>query len=262
MGKVKGLLAIGLLAGMVSSYAVDLIGGITVEGGPQINRYRGWLQYKGTKVDLKEDLHLKDKTQYFVSIDIKKGASLSLIPLIPNLKITYLKSETDGVGTIGKSITIGGITFTARDKIYSKVKFNQYDITLYYTPIDVGAANFSWGFGAKIIDFYEKTVSLNFPGLNQEKSATIPVPYLYLKVGLDLPYIHASAEGKGLKIGGSYFYDWAAKAGVGYSFVHVLKLSFDVGYRYQRYRIDDVSDISSDIRLKGSFAALSLTFSF
>jgi len=263
MGKMdkKKLLLLGAFLTLSQSYAVDLIGSVTVEGGPQINRYRGWIQYKGTRVDLKNDLHLKDKTQYFAAVDIKKGATLALIPIIPNLKIAYLESETDGTGVLNANITIGGISFPVRDRVYSKVRFNQYDITLYYTPIDVGLASLSWGFGAKVIDFYEKVKSLT-TGKSEDKSATIPVPYLYLKLGVDLPFVHASAEGKGLKVGGSYFYDWAAKAGIGYSFMHVVRISLDGGYRYQRYRLDDVSDISSDARLKGAFGELSLTVAF
>ena len=34
-------------------------------GGPQQEQYRGWIQYKGDKVDLKKDLHIEDKTRGF-----------------------------------------------------------------------------------------------------------------------------------------------------------------------------------------------------
>jgi len=261
VSKLKRLLFVGAVLAFGASYGVDLIGSVTVEGGPQINRYRGWLQYKGNRVDLKTNLHLQDKTQYFVGIDIKKGASLILLPFIPNVKITYLKSETDGTGNVTIPITIGGITFNLDEKIYSKVKFDQYDVTLYYTPLDIGLAAISWGFGAKIIDFYESTKSLT-TGKSQEKSATIPLPYLYLNAGISLPLIKVFAEGKGLKVNGHYFYDWAAKAALDFNFIPFVKLSIGGGYRYQRYRIDDISDISADVRLKGAFGEVALTIAF
>jgi len=254
---MKRILAFG---GLIATLGVSQALSISVGVGPQRENYRGWIKYKGTAVDLKDDLHLEDKTKYFVYADLKHNLSLIFIP-IPDLRLEFLKVDTSGTGKVSREFTIGGKTFTVNQRIYTKVKFDQYDALFYYTPLSVKVASLSWGFGVKVIDFSESVRSLDNPALSQSYSATVPLPYLYARAGVNLPFVHASLEGKGLKVGGSYFYDWVAKAGLSYT-KGILTLSLDGGYRFQRYRIDDIEDISSDVKIKGPFAALSLTLSF
>jgi outer membrane protein len=233
---------------------------LEVGGGPQLEHYRGWVQYKGTQVDLKNDLHIEDKTKYFIYLNLRHKGHLGPIPL-PNVKFEYLEVKSSGTGYVSKDFTFGGITFTVRDRVYSKVKFNQYDTTLYYTPLKTPFVKGLWGLGVKVIDFKATVTSLT-TGRTETASATIPLPYLYLKASGKYKIFRASAEGKGIRYGGNYFYEWIAKAGIGYSFIPRFEVGLDGGYRYQRYRVDDVDDVSSDVKIKGAFASASLTFKF
>ncbi len=241
----------------VSSFAFQ----IEVGGGPQREKFAGWVQYEGDKVDLKNDLHIHDKTRYFVYLDIRHNISLILIPL-PNIRIEYLRMDSSGTGTVSKSFTFGNLKIAVNDRVYSKFKFHQLDTTLYYTPLDLKIINASWGFGAKVIDFKATIKSLTTQQ-SETKSATIPLPYLYGRVGINLPFVHVYGDIKGIAAGSkNYFYDWRVAAGLSYSFAKIATLSLDAGYRYQRYRVDNVDNVSADVKARGPFAALTLSVGF
>ena len=122
--------------------------------------------------------------------------------------------------------------------------------------------NLSWGLGAKVIDFKGYVKSLT-TGQSDSKSATIPLPYLYLKAASEIWFLHGYAKGKGLTAGGNnYFYDIAGAVGIHYDFSSHFRVSLDGGYRYQKYRVDDVDDVSANVRLKGGFGQLALTLAF
>ncbi len=230
-------------------------------GGPQQEQYRGWINYKGTQADVKKDLHIKDRVKGFGYVNIRHHLSLLFIP-IPDVKVSYLEVKSDGTGTVTRSFKFGVVTVNATDRVYTKFKFNQWDITFYYTPIDLKLLDASWGFGVKVIDFYGYVRSLT-TGQSDSKSATIPLPYLYARIGTGFSFIHAYVEGKGITAGGNnYFYDVDGAIGLGYKFNRFVGISLDGGYRYQKYRVDDVDDISANIRMKGGFGKLSLNFVF
>ena len=260
---MKKLLLIPAL--VTSSFALQ----IEVGGGPQQEQFRGWIQYKSNdKIDLKKDLHIKDKVKGYGYVDIRHNLSLGFIP-VPNLRVSYLEMKSSGTGTVSKTFTFGVIQVTANHKVYSKFRFNQLDITLYYTPVKdfSGVFTFNWGVGAKVIDFkgYVKDLTT---GDSDSKSATIPLPYLYAGADLKSPTFKGfGLRGFGnIKIFGiendKYFYDWRLGGGVFYKIADTLNINLSGGYRYQRYRVDDVEDVSTDIRAKGAFGELSLTFNF
>ena len=75
--------------------------------------------------------------------------------------------------------------------------------------------------------------------------------------------MHAYVEGKGITAGGNnYFYDVAGALGFKYKFNRFIAIPLDGGYRYQKYRVDDIDDVSANIRMKGGFGKLSLNFAF
>ncbi|RTZ59706.1 MAG: hypothetical protein DSZ31_03445 [Gammaproteobacteria bacterium] len=186
---------------------------------------------------------------------------MGILPL-PDIRISYLDVKSSGVGTASKTFTFGAITVNATDTVYTKFRFNQWDLTFYYTPLRKRFLTASWGLGAKIIDFKGRVTSLT-TGNSDSKSAVIPLPYFYAKLGSQFKFLKAYVEGKGVTAGGNnYFYDLVGAIGVGYKFTKTFGVSLDAGYRYQKYRVDNVSDVSANTRIKGGFGVFSLNFSF
>ncbi len=253
----KSLLLLSLWGGIFAANAVQ----IEVGGGPQQEQFRGWIQYKGDRVDLKKDLHIKDQVKYFVYFDLRHKAKLGFIPL-PDVRVEYLRMNSEGTGTVSKQFTFGALTVGVNDRVYTKFKFHQLDVNFHYTPLKSKYLKGSWGFGAKVIDF-KATVRSQNTGQTETKSATIPLPFLYLKLAGEYWLFHLFGEAKGAGVDGkNYFYDWRVGGGVHYDLTENFRVSLDGGYRYQRYRVDDVDDVSADTRAKGGFGSLSLTFTF
>ena len=254
--RAKTLLMLGCL---FSSYTFAWQ--LEVGGGPQRENFNGWVKYKGDKADLKKDLKIQDKTKYFVYLNLRHKAKLGFIPL-PDIRIEYLRMNSSGTGKVSKSFTFGNLVITFNDRVHTTFKFHQLDTTFYYTPLKLKNVEGSWGIGIKVIDFKTTVKSLTTQQ-TESKSATIPLPYLYGRLGGEFLIFHLYGDFKGIAAGNkNYFYDWRAFGGVHYQFTKNFKISLDGGYRFQRYRVNDVDDVSADVRASGPFAAFNLTLTF
>jgi len=222
---------------------------LSVSTGVQRELFRGWVKYKGTEVDVKDDLHLSDKSKITLSATLRHD-----IPPLPDLKVDYLRVKTSGTGRLSKTITFGDTTFTANDTIKTDFKADQFDFTFFYTPVEKENFAFRWGLGVKYLTGYVNIKSLS-SGAYSDTDYDIPVPYLFLGGDLKFALLRAGFEGKGLAYSGSYFYDWKLFVGLekGRFFVNA-------GYRYQRLKIDDVEDFSSDLKIKGFFGEVGIKF--
>ena len=265
MKKLLSAVAV-LLVSTSASYAITIEGGA---GGWKENP-TGWIEYKKdnvsgtgvsatTHVDLKSDLHFSSKTRPEGWFAIKG------IPILPDVKVQYTKMKFTGSGTPSVNFTFGDITVNATDKVDAEFRANQVDITLTYgvpfvKALTAGKIDLNWGVNVKVIDGYAKVVAVS-PITNdkksESKSATIPVPMVHLD-GAIKPVEKLGLEFSGNWIGysGSQFYDLTGE----FKIYPVKRLFVGVGYRYQRLKIDDISDISSDIKIKGAFAEAGFTF--
>ncbi|WP_457679073.1 TIGR04219 family outer membrane beta-barrel protein [Thermovibrio sp.] len=249
-------------------------GAITISGGAGAWREKpsGWLEYTKnnvngtgisatTKVDVKDDLHLSDKTKPYGWVKISDIP----IPLFPDIKLRYTPMKFSGSGYAKTTFTFGNITVPAGTKVESKFRANQADIILTYNfPFVKGLTaqklNLQWGLNLKVIDGYAKVKYLDpTTGTWKEdsKSATIPAPMLHLEGEVrPIELAGISFEGNWIGYAGNQFYDWLAEFKV-YPMKHLF---LGVGYRYQRLKVDDVSDFSCDIKVKGAFGELGFQF--
>jgi len=261
MKKALTALTAALLT-MSTAHAVSISGG----AGAWREKPSGWIEYANTsapgadsKVDVKDDLHLGDETRAF------GWFKLSGIPILPDIKVKYTPIKFTGSGTTGKTFVFGDLVVPAGTQIDSKLEANQFDVTLTYGfpligRVTGGKVNGEWGLNVKVIDGYAKVRYLD-PQTSQwqeeSKSATIPVPMLHLGGEIrPVDLVSLSAGGNWIGYGGSSFYEWEAEVKV----YPVKNLFVGVGYRYQRLKIDDISDVSSDLKVKGAFFEAGFTF--
>ncbi len=240
---VLGLFAAGLLTspGQAAEFSFS--------AGPQREIFSGWVKYKGNEVDVKDDLNISDKTKLFLSFEVKHD-----IKFLPDVKVDYIRVKTSGTGKISKDITFGDVTFNVSDRIHTDFKADQIDATFFYNPVKKNRINLQVGLGVKYLTGYVKLKSLT-TGAYSDTDYDIPVPYLYTAVCSKFSLFRIGLEGKGLAYAGNYFYDWKLKGGVEYGnfFAHV-------GYRYERLKIDDIDDFSSDLKIKGVFGEIGVRF--
>jgi outer membrane protein len=221
----------------------------SISVGPQRELFRGWVQYKGNKIDIKDDLHIEDKTKIHLSLEWKHK-----VKLLPDLKVDYLRVKTSGTGRISKNITFGDVTFNASDTVHTDLKSDQIDVTFFYNPVEREKLNIQAGAGFKYLTGYINLKSLT-TGAYSNTDYDIPVPCLYASATAKISHLNFGAEVKGLTYYGSYFYDWKLKAGV-----KLGRAFASVGYRYERLRIDDIEDLSTDLKIEGIFGEIGVRF--
>ncbi|NIA12412.1 MAG: TIGR04219 family outer membrane beta-barrel protein, partial [Nitrospiraceae bacterium] len=184
------------------------------------------------------------------------------------IRVAYTPMKFTGSGKVNESYSFGKIIVNAKDRIDAKLRANQVDLTLAYDIPFVQTAtreklNIDAGANVKIIDGY---LRVNDETRNEEdsKSRTIPVPMAYVS-GCFKPVNFASISASGNWIGysGNQFYDVSGEAKVYPLMMTNSKASslfVGAGYRYQRLKIDDVSDVSSDVKVKGPFVEAGFEF--
>jgi outer membrane protein len=270
MRKLIVLAGIFLLSATAGANAVTISAG----GGAWRENPEGWIEYKSnnvqgtgvsskTHVDVDDDLNLGTETKgegWFKISDIP-------IPLFPDVKVQYTGMKFTGSGVVNSSFTFGKITVPTKSYVESKLKANQVDITLTYdfpflrkaTSERISA---NWGINVKVIDGYAR-VKYTYRKLGKtekgedDKSATIPVPMVHLDGEIrPIDLVGLEVSGNFAGYGGSKFYETEAELKV-YPIKHTF---LGVGYRYQRLKIDDISDVSSDLKVKGVFAEAGIRF--
>lgn len=182
------------------------------------------------------------------------------IPIIPNLRLEYVDVSTSGVAN--------GVfeNFVAADSS-TQLDMTQYDIIPYYNILD----NTAWVTLDLGIDF--KTVEVDYraddieltgsisTGTYQD-SATVLLPLLYVRTRVEIPAtnIGLEADVKYISYSGDTVYDIRAKIDYTLDFL-VLEPAIEVGYRTQKYDIDD-KDIDGKIFLEfsGLYAGAMIRF--
>jgi len=242
-------------------------GAITISagGGAWRENPEGWIEYKGsnygvttkTHVDVDDDLHLDTKTRG------EGWFKIEGIPILPDIKVQYTSMKFTGSGTVDTTFTFGKITVPAKSYVESKLRANQIDVTLTYGAPFIekatsGKVSINWGVNVKVIDGYAKVRYTSATGSGEDsKSATIPVPMVHLDGEIrPVELIGVEISGNFIGYGGSKFYETQAELKL-YPINHAF---LGLGYRYQRLKIDDISDISSDLKVKGFFAEAGIRF--
>ncbi|WP_201352155.1 TIGR04219 family outer membrane beta-barrel protein [Hydrogenimonas urashimensis] len=252
-----GAAAAFLSLGTVSASADTLLGGEIAVGGWHHDP-GGWVKYPNdlpddqSKVDADDDLNLDAQNDIYLRAKLEHP-----IPIVPNVKVAYTRTETEGDGRIERSFTFGNIDFTEGRDIHSEAKLDSYDGTLYYEVVDTGI-DFDLGLTVRYFDGYVKVTDRQ-TGENDQTDIDFVVPMLYGNIRVPLPFLEGfslGAEGNWITYDGSTLYDVQADARYTFS----MGLGFEVGYRYEKVELDDVEDTDSDIDIQGVFFGALLDF--
>lgn len=237
----KILISSLLAASLATSISADTIG---LETGASFWNAgaSGDIQYKtGSKFDLADNLGLDDN----VAANFLWVAIEHPIPLIPNIKIEKTSFSVDSkVTTVSGSGQFSGITATTNDK--SELTLNQTDFKLYYELLD-NWVNLDAGLNIKIIDG-------SFSIANEKQDISAPIPMLYAKAKIELPFSGFAFEAdiSYLGLGDSSFTD--TKAGLLYETTYGLGAT--LGYKQQKLSLDDVSDYNAELTISGIYAGV------
>ncbi|RME66161.1 MAG: TIGR04219 family outer membrane beta-barrel protein [Nitrospirae bacterium] len=183
------------------------------------------------------------------------------VPILPNIYLMATPMKFDGQGQKNVSFKFGDQTFNASVDFSSEVQLDHYDVALYYgIPFlgmaTLGKVNAEVGLNLRIIDFSAKVEQPTL-GRSESVSKTIPVPMIYAGVQLKpISLIAIEAEGRGIAYNSHSYYDLIGRLKVK-PFGPVFVAG---GYRYEKIKIEDISDIYTDVEFSGPFVEVGVSF--
>ncbi len=176
------------------------------------------------------------------------------VPMVPNVRLRHMTLKDSANGTLGANVEMDGRHFAANSAVRSKYDVDMTDLTLYYTP---------WKTLVKIdagLTVRQLDAKFSVADATQEAnlSAKRTLPLLHLGVSGKLPFtgFYAGAEINHISYSSNRFGDYHAKVGWRSDFL----LGIEAGYSQVSLKLDDVSDVDSNLDWKGPYVALSLSF--
>ena len=261
---MKKAILLGALFSVGSSFAVPLVNA-EFSVGAMSHDPSGYVEYptgSGTRADLEETLGLDKKTKPFARAKVE-------LPIVPNLYLQYIPMKFEGTGRYSTTLRFGDVTYDANVDLDTSVKLDHYDIGLYYNVPLIGMATAGLidpeiGINVRILDF-EGTITGRESGTGitktESKSEKIPVPMGYVGLSLNLPFVSLIGELRGITYSGSKYYDITAEARLKpISIPGMASFFVGAGYRYERLELDDVGDVTADIKIKSLFANVGVAF--
>ncbi len=201
-----------------------------------------------TNIDVKDDLHLKDKQNGFFWVSIEHP-----VPILPNVRLYGSKFSTDGQGQINQTIQFGGATFPVSSTVASKFDVQQSGGVLYYELLD-NVVSLDLG-----VDVRNLKGSMEMTGSGQNEKADFDVwaPLLYARAEASLPAsFRIGADGSYLGYSGNYLRD--IRAWVAWQSPWVVGL--EGGFRETGAKLNDVSNITADFKFGGPYIAVFVDF--
>jgi len=207
----------------------------------------------GTTINAGHDLGMDDESYPTLEIFFGQGDH--------HLTLSYTKADYSGENSIDRNIVFKGQTYTFNTFVESDLKFQMLDLEYQFDFINLenAVAGFSLGFLAKA-KYIAGEARLQAPslGIDEKETFKIPVPMLGLgmHVGVLADILEARLKGAGITYSGNTFYDAQAEL----AFTPVPLVTIHGGCRIMKLKIDDISNVSSDIEFKGPYAGLSINF--
>jgi outer membrane protein len=201
-------------------------------------------------IDVNRDLGYDDGNLGYYYIGLEHP-----VPFLPNIRVSRTDIDEDANGTLTKNVVYGGTTFFVNENVSSKVKLEQTDITLYYSPLDT-IANIDLGLNAKYIDSQARITGAVSGTQNANVSGWVPMAYVGVGVDLPLTGLGISADGSYIKYQSSSFYDYTLRV----TYTSPWLVGADIGYRKIKLDLDDFDDSFADVEFDGPYAGLYLHF--
>jgi len=247
LGLTSSLIALNI------STAIPLMDGEVSVGYIQ-QKPDGWLQYKGDRIDLKDNLGLDNENKFFAKAKIEHP-----IPLLPNIYLQYTPMKFTGdkinVFRFDNKVFAGNV--------HTELQLDHYDIGFYYnvpmlSALTANVFEAELGLIIRIIDFQAKVSTV---GQSSTTDFTAPIPLLYGSLTINpFEFLSIVGEAKGISYNSNFYYDFSGEVRYQPVSAVVFKPFVAVGYKLERLRIDNVSDVYSDIKIKQPYISIGISF--
>ncbi len=228
-------------------------------GGWQQNP-SGEFAYEATGIN--DYLDVEDDLKYDDDIRIHGRAKIDMPLFLPNIYLMGSPTEFEETGQKDVPFSFGGTDFVYTEPFDSKLRFDQYDVALYYglpflRTATLDMLNVDIGINVRIVDL-EAEIRQEVGGIivSEQYDTTLALPQIYLSVQFEpCDWFAAEAEGRGITIS-----DDSVFSLIGRLRFKIFGPAFvAAGYRYDRIDVDE-SDIRADFTIQGPFAEVGLKF--
>lgn len=199
----------------------------------------------GDRVDVDDELDLSNNSEANLSAFLEHP-----IPLLPNVRLSYIKIDQDGRGRLGS----GFDGFVAGTPVDSSLKWRQTDLTLYYEVLD-NWINLDLGLTVRDLDAELKVTDV--AGLEQSKTdvdAVVPMGYAAARFDLPFSGLSVGINGNVISYGGDSVYDYDVYGQYAFAGVQLR-----AGYREMAVDYEDGDD-RLNIDIGGPFASVGFSF--
>lgn len=245
----KALIAAGIAALMSGAAQADAIG-LYIGGQYWANQAEGKFGEPGNLQDF--DFKKQNQGSYYIAVEHP-------LPIIPNVKLAYTKLDTTGSTTLSSDFKFGDVTIPAGSTAATTFDLNYVDYTFYYEVFSNDLLAFDFGLTGR--DFNADILVSSGDQNGQLKGSQI-VPLFYASTVIGLPFtgFKVFADGNFLTFDDHTVYDY--QVGVGYSLLDNIAIDLDLqaGYRAASFKLEDVSDLSTDVKFDGFFLGAQMHF--
>jgi outer membrane protein len=200
----------------------------------------GQLQSGGSAVDLDNDLNFSNQQLPVLFVSLEHP-----IPVIPNIRLQFLNMQQTKTGTMNtsfKSINFNGPVTTNMD-------MSQFDLTLYYEILD-NWVSLDVGLNAKYFQGDIEITDKNNASNHTRTRLKTAIPMLYASAAGDLPFTGLSLIGEASAV--SYSSNKVYDANIKFR-EQIAVVAFELGYRKEKIKLDNVHDINVDVDISGPF---------
>ncbi|WP_457639770.1 TIGR04219 family outer membrane beta-barrel protein [Persephonella sp.] len=256
MRKTAGVLFSALILS-VPAFAVPGVDG-EISAGYIKQDIDGWIKYKGDSADVDKDLNIGKENSFFVRAKLEHP-----IPILPNIKLQYTRMRFSGDGTVKRTFTFGNITVNVNERVQTKLDLDHYDFVMFYNLPFINVlpmVDAELGLNVRVIDFYAKVRRVS-TGEEDSTSFVAPIPMLHGSLELSpISFISFLVEGNGIAYQGSHYYDFSGEVRVKPLQTLMVDVFIGIGYKYEKLKIDDISDTSADVKVKQPYIQAGLLF--
>ena len=247
----KHLLVLAFTGLLVPQMAVsDTIFGVYAGGGVWSADVDGDFTFVGVggndEIDLSEDLDLEGDSNTVLYVALEHP-----LPFIPNIKLQRSEMSSDSTTTLTEEIDFDDVTFPVNEVVNSTIDLSHTDATLYYELLD-NWVSLDVGFTIRLFDGEIDISSESDPNLTDTLDIDAPIPMLYGKARVDLPFsgFSVAAEINTLK----YVSDLTIKA----AYESPYRFGVEAGYRTFSLSLDDIDDLDTSLDFDGVYMGLTL----
>jgi len=204
------------------------------------------------------DFNFDDKVQTNLYVKFEHP-----VPLIPNARVRLGTLEGLGNAELSESFTFDNYNYDLATTLDSAIELTNNDATLYWELLDNDIIAFDFGLTAKHLDGdIAVTGTANGSSATSTENISIWLPMGYAAVKVRVPFagVYVYGDANYVSYDGSNVHDY--EVGIGYDIMDNLAVdvALTAGYRELAIELDDVDDLSANVKFSGFFAGLEVHF--